>query len=318
MVRRRAVLQGAFALAAGSALTGTAGSSAATAEQECLAPYDAGEVAAVETTIAGRLVPTAVDAVPLPPGLAGPLSTLRERFDALSLADLGPVRGSLALDGDRVVGGGVRADADFDPVELQADLDSASFRAVDTTADRDYFRTADGPFAVGFDANSVAVGYGADAIAHATAAAGDHSPTTRTRRLGRIAEAIDGDSRAVARLGSSTRTAAGDRLADGPEWLSTVLDATERVGVGVTVGEDRARLTYGLDLDPSSLDPSAAWELVTAGTDRSPVQRESIAWTQETLVVRAVVPTARLTSAHAALVGAQTRTPTTSTPTASK
>ena len=318
MVRRRAVLRGAFALAAGSALTGTAGSTSATAEQELLVPYDAGDVAAVQTTITGRLDPEAVAAVALPDALATPLSTLRERFDALSLADLGPVRGSLALESDRLVGGGARADADFDPDELRADLDSASFRAVDASAERDYFRAPDGPFALGVDATSIVVGYGAQAMAHATAAAGTRSATTWTRRLGRVARAIDGESRAVARLGSSTRTAASDRLADGPEWLSTGLDATDRVGVGVTVGEDRTRLSYGLDLDPSTLDPSAAWDLLTAGTDRSPLRRQSIAWTNDTLVVRGDLPTDRLVTAHAALLGAQTMEPTTSTPTASR
>ena len=307
MVRRRAVLRGAFALAAGSALTGTAGSTSATTDPVVSAPYDAGALAAVETTIAGRLDPEAVEAVPLPSVLGTPLSTLREEFDALTLADLGPVRGSLALDGDHVVGGGARAEADFDPDELRADLAGASFQAAQTSAGREVFRAAEGPFAVGFDEHSIAVGYGADAVDHATAAAGEGSATPRTRRLERTARALDGESRAVARLGPSTRRAANDRLAFGPDWLTTVLDATERIGVGVTVGGDRASLSYGLDLDPGALDPSAAWDLITTGTDRSPIRRRSIGWQRETLVVRGVVPTDRLASAHAALLGAQTR-----------
>lgn len=307
MTSRRAVLRSAVALAAGGALTGTAGSTSATAEQELFAPYDAADVAAVETTIAGRLDPEAVAAVQLPPPVAAPLATIRERFDALTLADLGPVRGSLALEGDRVVGGGVGADADFDPAELQADLESASFRAVDASAERDYFHAADSPVAVGLDANSIVVGYGPEAVAHATAAAGERSATTRTRRLETVARAIDGDSRAVATLGPSTRRAASDRLAAGPAWVSQVLEATERIGVGVSVGEDRARLSYGLDVDAAALDPDTAWDLVTAGTDGGPIRRESVAWKRDTLVVRGTVPTDRLVSAHAAVLGSQTR-----------
>ena len=307
MVRRRAVLRGAFALAAGSALTGIAGSTSATADPTFSAPYDAGAIAGVETTIAGRLDPAAVAAVALPPALATPLSTLREQFDALTLADLGPIRGSLALDSGRVVGGGASAVAEFDPDDLRADLDSASIQAADDAAEWDALRTVEGQFAVGFDADSVAVGYGADAVAHVTAAAGERSATTRTRRLERVARALDGESRAVATLGSTTRTAAADRLGDGSDWLSTVLDATERVGVGVTVADDRARLAYGLDLDPTALDPSAAWDLLRAGTDRSPLKRQSITWKHDTLVVRGVVPTDRLASAHAAVLGSQTR-----------
>lgn len=307
MLNRRTVVRSALALATGSALAGTAGSASSTGSERSFAPYDAGTVADAETTVAAQIRPTALDRAPLPETVESPLSDLRSRFGSLSTSALGPARGSLALDGDRVVGAGVDIKGTFERAAVAGDLTDGSFARVRGTgsADIDVYRSETAPYAVGIDAKSIAVGYGpgdASPLAHASAVldSGTESPSGLTT----ISEAVGGESRAVAALGPETRSRAVDGIPSETDGLASIVEHATAVGVGIDVADGRSSVAYGIDVDPTAISPDTYWDLITRSTDRAEgfdlagVERDG-----RVLVVRGTVATDSLWSVHARLLG---------------
>jgi hypothetical protein len=306
MQSRRAVLRTAIALATGSALAGTAGS-ASTTDPGPLSPYDAGSVAGAETTIAARVTPAAVDRASLPDAVETRLSGLRERFAALSPGALGPARGSLALDGERIVGAGVRIGGDVDRESVADELTTGSYGRVRAAGPEgvEVYRSESAPYAVGLSADAIAVGYGPgeeSPLAHANAVL--DAATDAPDRLQSVGDAVGGASRAAATLGSGTRSRAIDRIPAAADGLAPIVERADAFGLGVDVGADRSRVAYGVAVDPAAIAPDTYWDLITRSSERadgfelSGVERDG-----RLLVVRGSVPTESLWSVHADLLG---------------
>jgi hypothetical protein len=306
MQSRRTVLRTAIALATGSALAGTAGS-ASTTQPGPLSPYDAGTVAGAETTIAAQVSPAAVDRAHLPDAVESRLSALRDRFAALSPAALGPARGSLALDGERVVGAGVRIGGDVDREPVAEELTTGSYGRVRAAGPEgvDVYRSESAPYAVGLSADAIAVGYGPgdeSPLVHVNAVL--DSDTDTSDRLRSVGDAVGGAARVAATLGSGTRSSAIDRVPSDADGLAPIVERADAFGVGVDVGADRSRVSYGVEVDPAAISPDTYWDLITRSSDRadgfelSGVERDG-----RLVVVRGTVPTEGLWPVHADLLG---------------
>ncbi len=272
MISRRSTLHSVLALLTGSALAGTAAGRASSSATEW-PPYDPGHRSGPETTIAMALRPEAVSRAPLPNPVAGRFHALADRYGAVSVDDFGSIRGALAVDETRIVGGGAIATAAFDTDDLVAELTTNSFVPIE--ADEEslrYYRSETAPVALGVDDSTIAVGYDATDRApdsHVKAVAGGESTADQAGSHRRIAASIDAGSLATATLGSATRSRLLDRIPGHNETVASVIRAASGFGAGLEVGRDRSTLTYAADLDVDALSLEAVWDLTTTSTEAS-------------------------------------------------
>ncbi|MDZ7849789.1 MAG: hypothetical protein U5K70_02890 [Halodesulfurarchaeum sp.] len=310
MVNRRTVLRSALALATGSALVGTAGSESASSADGALAPYDAGSVTDAETTVSARVNPRAFDRSQLPQGVATRLSSLRDRFDSLSVSALGSVRGSVALSGDRIVGAGVVVDGDFERSAVTSDLTADSFSPFEGhgLGGVEVYRSESTPYAVGLDTDTIAVGYGREAVSPLThVRAAFDSANVASTRLTSIADAVGGRSRAAAKLGRKTRSQAIERIPSETAGLAEIVAEATAFGVGIDVTEGRSTVAYGVDIDPAAVSTDTYWDLITRSATRADgFELGGVEQDRRTIVVRGTVPTNALWSVHAELIGIKT------------
>lgn len=311
MINRRLVVQSIVALVTGSALAGTASSASDSETSVELTPYDAGSLAHTETTIGVSLTAAAVDSVPVQDPVQSRFEALTTQFNSLSTSDLGRLRGSLAVQGSEILGGGVVIDGAFDRSSLQADIESAGYRtnqqatASASTATKYYQSTAH-PYAIGVDSSSVVVGYGRKperALSHAKGVAAG-STTETTRRLQSMADMIGTNSLATAILGKSTQNALEKRIPEGATAAQSVLQAANTLGFGIDVNGDTSRLVYGVELEPKQISLDLVWEVAKRaeeGTDG--LELDSISNDGWTAIGEVTAPTAGLWGLHEQLLG---------------
>lgn len=307
MVNRRTILRSALALATGSALVGTAGSESASSVDGVLAPFDAGSVADAETTVVAQVNPQAFDRVELPSGVETRLSSLRNRYDSLSASALGPARGSVALTGAQIVGAGVVVDGDFERSAVASELTAGSFSPAEGQApdEVEVYRSKSAPYAVGLDTDTIAVGYGPEAVSPvAYVRAVFDSASAASTRLTSMAKAIGGRSRAVATFGRKTRSRTIKRIPSETSGLADIVAEATAFGVGIDVTEGRSTVTYGVDIDPAAVSADTYWDLITRSANRAEgFELGSVGQDGRTIVVRGTVPTDGLWSVHAELIG---------------
>lgn len=307
MPSRRSVLRNAIALATGSALIGT--TTATDAESDPPVPYDAGAIAGGGTTLAARVDPRAVERASLPGTVTARLRTLANRFDSLSVADLGLATGSLAISGSRILGGGAVVKGSFEPHAVVRDLRGSVSKTEDRTANDqgiDYYQVDASPYILGAGRQNLLVGYGPDRespLSHAKAAISAWQATETTKRLQSIADSIDGGSWATATLGAPTRSTALDRLPEGANGLASILREANGFGVGIDVAADQSEVTYGINLDWSSVDVTTYRNLLTRSTEQADgFTLEAVKRDGRTLVLGGSVPTEQLWSVHEKLL----------------
>lgn len=307
MVDRRTVIRSALALATGDVLLGTAAAETETSDAGNLAPSDAASVAGAETTVTVSGGPAVLDRLPLPAPVDTRLSALRDRFETVSLTDLGPTRGSIAIDGEQVVGAGMAVESEVDRRALGRELTAGAFDPVERIgADGvDGYRATSAPYAVGLASDTIAVGYGTEgASALEQVAAVLDGETSGPSRLASIVGAVEGRSRAGAALGPETRSRAIDRVPDGTDALAEVLTEATAFAVGLETGSVRSTVTYGVEIDPAAIPATTYWDLITNSTERvDGFALEAVTRDGSTIVVRGSAPTDRLWSIHREMLG---------------
>ncbi|UWG47557.1 Uncharacterized protein HSRCO_1273 [Halanaeroarchaeum sp. HSR-CO] len=311
MIDRRSVIRTTVALVTGSALAGTASSASSQAETDDIFPYDAGREVGAATTIGVRVDPGVANAIPQKDPFHSRLSMLEQRFESVTLESLGLARGSLAVEGERVVGGGATIDGEFQKASFETDIEAASFEYIGRSSPSEprnyaYYQARRHPYAIGVDDSTVVLGFGDtsdQALSHAKAVNSTTSTKT-TDAHNAMARSLGTTSLATASLGDQTRSALRNRLPDGATRTQSLLETATQFGCGIDVDGDRSNLRYGVEFDPDVMSIETIMDLASQSADRtSALDLESIERDGWTVIIEASSPTSAIWEVHEALLG---------------
>ena len=291
---------------------GLVASGTATANSRSRSNYDASVVADAETTVTATVDRSVLDVVGVPEPARSILADIRTRSATVTLEDIDAASGSVAVDGEDVVGGCLTLTGSFDPQAVSGELrdHELAFREVDDNAGYGdtgrRFLATDDAYAVEPGRETIRIGYGRDgedALAHVEASGGSRRQSGAAG-YGSLPSVLSGDAVAYADLGPATRRASLAELEDAPASLRQVLEVASAVGVAVTAGEGGTALRYGIHANPSRLSRETLETLLSeATTGEHSLERGRVSRNGWTAVVDAAVGTGALWPVHERLVG---------------